>query len=584
MVISVSRFSAPLCISGQGRRIVLKKRKIGRGKLPPAIGVDDKTVATASKVYSIHEAPALIANCCVLTSREASILIKKNPLLSPPMVLEEMFPWIGDFLFYNNSVRSREVCLGILRRYGKHLVPNATYASLRWNAFCNKVGMKSTLDSVFYFAWHTPIQGAYRFRESSPRRSIVAIDFNSMFGSCMQQLFPAPSKLENIEVSSAYFKGMSLPLGLYRCILRGKMSAMLGALSPFRIYLNGRHISFTSDTEIEVQLNEFEIDFFARHFEEVFVCEGVGSKETVTHPLARQAKQLYAERMCYRRQGNTAMERLTKQKLTLLTSCTQRPGQVSRRFSKLCDALSFIEKEYRIFQLPGEPLSAFLSNLTKNRSVTLQMLADGVEVTGPDVSGRSCCNLFSQRIVALSRIKVLELVENIMKSLKNVEICYCNIDSIHFSYSREDREDVLNWLEMKSSERMGGFKIEALAESGLWLEPGRYWLYGDGKVVKFGNIGISRADGAFGEVRLFRALRQVRDLHIPITGRVHMSRLLSDSSGIVRNSLGEEIHAPVKLNSSFDFWDVIRQLAKNRITAIPEKIAAFQKLKSHFEL
>ncbi|MCF8208115.1 MAG: hypothetical protein K9K38_01725, partial [Rhodoferax sp.] len=67
---------------------------------------------------------------------------------------------------------------------------------------------------------------------------------------------------------------------------------------------------------------------------------------------------------------------------------------------------------------------------------------------------------------------MLEQMEKLTSFSSTIEICYCNIDSVHFSAPSNLLPDVFDNILTKVSDKMGDYKIESITANGLWLEPG----------------------------------------------------------------------------------------------------------------
>jgi len=168
-------------------------------------------------------------------------------------------------------------------------------------------------------------------------------------------------------------------------------------------------------------------------------------------------------------------------------------------------------------------------------------------------------------------------MERILSVVPNVQICYTNIDSVHFSLPIQHLDTMMNWLIKEASDHMGSFKIEAVTEHGLWLEPGRYWLYSD-VVEKFRNRSVGDPRNPFKDHAIHVTSRRTGDLHIPVRATLRMDRTMSDSrqlvsdpeTGLVRQRL-------IEVGAGTTFGDVLNELEQQqRLVAI--RMAAFAAL------
>lgn len=190
--------------------------------------------------------------------------------------------------------------------------------------------------------------------------------------------------------------------------------------------------------------------------------------------------------------------------------------------------------------------------------------------------------MLGQRIVAHGRIRLLKLMERVLAVDPDAQICYVNIDSVHFSLPAERLEIVLGCLQAEASEAMGAFKIEAVTKHGLWLEPGRYWLYSD-DVKKFKNRSIGDAIRPFKERAHYVASRLIGDLHIPIKASVRMAKSLSYIRTL--HEVGEGIVKQRLIERSWtsSFSETLDALENSRSSTTPKRLKAFEDLKYQME-
>lgn len=210
--------------------------------------------------------------------------------------------------------------------------------------------------------------------------------------------------------------------------------------------------------------------------------------------------------------------------------------------------------------------------------MTVFQTADGVFCDTPDLSDGRASFVFNQRIVAFSRIVMLKMMEKIAQIAPDTEICYTNIDSIHFSLPSKHLELALSTLRMGASDRMGDYRIEAVARGGLWLEPGRYWLYSN-NVEKFRNRSIGIRSHAFADHSIHVATRHIGDLHVPVRLTIGMDRSMSDTRSIVDDpATGIARQHLVQAGDGLLISDVLTALEDNRTLCIPRRMQAFRSL------
>lgn len=543
------------------------------------IGADPDCIVDANSRYSIGDYPERhYDNPVTLTQREADLIALANPGAKPPSVLETMHPWLPPRKYTGNAQHNYVQLLALIRRYGKHLFAADDFCNQGWNTICNAIGMISSLDARFYSAWHLPLQDAYILEETRPDYSVIAIDFNAMYAACMQYLFPHPGRLKTVRYDRLLKGNEVLPPGLFRCQLGGTISPFIRRYSPFRHFFSGRYLGAALDGGIEIDLNEFEIAFYRRHFSQIHLVDGVVSDRTVNHPLAREAQRAHARRLNDKAQSNKPLADREKFRMTLMASCANRPRKQKCLFPNLEGALAYLRANYGVSPHAGEPIPAFCLWLSGKKGISLRRHVDGVELVAPDLQSASACFSLSQRIIARSRTLMLEKMEALASKWPGLELCYCNIDSIHFSVPDTLLATVRAYLQGQASREMGGFKIESITKHGLWLEPGRYWLY-TSTVEKFSNLGISDGTHPFNERKIYVATREIDGLSIPIRTAIDMAGSSSDAKTAVSDAVVPLTRLrPVEITQETDYMAILAILKKNRRDTVPIKLDAFRQL------
>lgn len=98
---------------------------------------------------------------------------------------------------------------------------------------------------------------------------------------------------------------------------------------------------------------------------------------------------------------------------------------------------------------------------------------------------------FSSQITANSRLKMLMTIENFL-NFNSLEICYCNVDSIHISIKKDKINKFFEEFKHLFSDEIGNLKVESISDKGYWFDIGRYWLMNNNEVIKFKNIIFNR--------------------------------------------------------------------------------------------
>lgn len=576
----VYRFHGPADFSAPDEPELLRKHKKKAVAPLYLIAADEYTITDKSGTRPIEEYRFVPGQRSVtLTRRESDLIAISNPGIPPPVALENLHPWLPEQRYLNDSASSFQAMELIIHRYGHHIVYASDYCNEKWNTICNALRQKSALDARFYTAWHLPIQDVHVLEERRLDRSVVSIDFNGMYLACMQQRFPKPSDLRLVRLDRRLSESDVLTTGLYRCIIEGPLTDFIIRHNPFRSFHSGRHLRTRLDEPVEVDLNEFEIEFYRRHFQSIYIVEAVISDKVISHPLAKEVCRSFAKRCNYRNQGNKALADREKYLATLMTSCAHRPARPRRTFVTRDQAMGVLRAQYGIDPPKDEPEVATDIWLRGRKGIKLGTESSFTIMHGPNLRDGSACFLLGQRIVARGRIVLLEMMERIIDCAPSVEICYTNIDSIHFSLPSDHLEAVLAWLESERSDAMGSFKIESVSRHGLWLEPGRYWLYSD-DVEKFRNRSVGNQKQPFKDHAIHVVSRKLGELHVPIRATLRMERTMSPSRSLTTDSDGMLIRQRlIETGNATTVEEVLDELEQNQRCSTPIRMAAFENLR-----
>lgn len=576
----VYRFHGPTDLPVPAKNELLRKRKKGARRPLNLMAADAYTMTDKNGTRPIEEYQTILGQQSItLTRRESDLIALSNPGMQPPVALEDLHPWLPEQRYLNDSVASFRALKSTINRFGRHYIYASDYCDEKWNTICNTLRQKNQLDARFYTAWHLPIQDVHVLEERRPERSVVSIDFNGMYLACMQQSFPKPSELKLVRLDRCLKESEALTSGLYRCIIEGPLTNFIVRYNPFRSFHSGRHLRARLDEPVEVDLNEFEVEFYRQHFRRIHLVEAVISEKVVSHPLAKEVRRSFAKRCNYRNQGNKALADREKYLATLMSSCAHRPPRPRRTFETRNHALEILRSEYGIDPPDDEPKAATDMWTQGGKGIKLGV-EDGFAVMhGPNLSDGSACFLLGQRIVARGRILLLEMMQRILDSAPSVEICYTNIDSIHFSLPTVHLEPVVGWLKSECSDALGSFKIESVTRHGLWLEPGRYWLYSE-NVEKFRNRSIGSQQNPFRDHAIHVVSRQLGVLHVPIKATIRMERTISPSRSLSTDSDGQLVRQRlIEVGNSTTTEEIWNELEKNQRHATPIRMGAFVDLR-----
>lgn len=578
-MIKVYRFHGPGQDTEAASPFLLRKRKLKRCKEFYFLAADKSTITDINGTRPIEEFKSLSCNSAVTATKiEADLVALANPGLRPPYAIEDMFPWLPRRSFVPDSVVGFNSLKQILKKYGHHFVSASDYCDMAWNRVCNSLRRKTTLDQRFQLAWHHPIQDVFILEENRPDRSVIALDVNSMYSSCMQHAIPHPAYIRRIDLYRNYKAGELLSSGLYRCHLSQPSTDFIRKYNPFTVYFYGRRLRASLNEKIQVDLNEFEVYYLSQHFAEIYIEDAVVSDKVVPHPLAKESKRAFLRRNNYRFQGNKPLADREKYLATLLSSCSSRPRTIEESFLNRKDAMAMLSTTLGIMPPSDEPEAATDVWLNRIKNTSFSVGLGGFRVVIPDQNDHATCFMLTQRVVAHGRIHLLKLMERVLKLNPDVDICYVNIDSVHLSVLTSELDNILELLQAEASEEMGAFKIEAVTAHGLWLEPGRYWLYSK-NVEKFRNRSIGSAEKPFQECSFHVTSREIDNLHIPIRKLIrmessmsHLRTLYKCHNGLVRQRL-------IELNSGSSFSKTLDLLESSRRSDTTLRLEAFQRLK-----
>lgn len=581
---NVFRFHTPPVIPEDNATRRLVKRKFRSEFNYSLISADTVMITDYRGVWPIEsylDFPQ--ASYITLTRREADLIALANPGKRPPRALEEIHPWLPPVKYYESSRKNFRNLEAIIKKFRQHLVIPASFCDEKWNKVCNSIRMTSNSDIRFYSAWHLPLQDTYILEERREDRSVIALDVNAMYAHCMQRHFPDPARMHHVVYNRDVTPGEILPIGLFRCTLKGPSTDFIRKHNPFRTYFAGRYLASEISERVFIDLNEFEVAFYQRHFWKIHISDAVVSEKWISHPLARDAKRSFARRLHYLSHQNKPLADREKFLSTLLASCTHRPRRLRRAFETPDLAEEYLSKRFGIILGKDGPDRFAETRLRGQKGITASTTGGNVFCEVPNLFDGSASFVFGQRIVAQSRIKLLELMEKVSLVAPNSEICYVNIDAIHFSLPSKCVNSALKILRSSISDRMGGLKIEVITRHGLWLEPGRYWLYSD-KVCKFSNRSISHRGNCFKDHSIHVVNRSIDDLSFPIRKTVTMNRSMSDIFSLVDDPVcGLTRQQIVAIDDHTPVADILSALERNRMQCIPRRMQAFKKLAAQME-
>lgn len=498
-------------------RLWSKKPRVTKRTPFLLVATDGETILHAGKRQPAREflselVPELRQRLLVLTRRELDLVL---PLLvdfdASAKVLEVAFPVFADVKYNGSLERQLQVLhesLRMLRKMGingptlsHQLVQESSYRIER------SVRSKNGLDQFFALASPGPYQEVFKLMEERPDRLVVALDFNSMYASCMNGPFPEPKSLRYRLHHSEELTSQKLEIGLYRVILANPNSDFFCNYHPLKFTMLGNSFSFRMERgqEIEVLLLENELLQYARFFDRVRLVESITAKTSVCHPLARHAVSLYQQRIRARAEGKEIKERALKLQIASLHSVTNRRRYLSKRFNSVESAIKFASEKFQMRFPETMPVEEKLKRLSRSRLMSVRVVRDGILARMQNPAAADALHAFSSRVIANARLKMFSLLQKLW-TIDKLEVCYVNTDCVHVSIERSRLEAFHKFIAADLSEEMGSLRVQCIADRGYWFEPGRYWLIKDGEVTKFANKGFNHA----GATRKFLSRRRIR--------------------------------------------------------------------------
>lgn len=364
---------------------------------------------------------------------------------------------------------------------GKHNSSKNQYKAAR------KVRFKNGLDMWFAFTSQVGIQEVFKTHEFRNDRAIIALDFNSMYPSCMEGEFPDPRKLEYLECTQENSNFEELPAGLYRVHLTGFVNEKFKKIHPFRYKILNDTTLFQGSEEITIEclLHKSEIAAYKRYFKEVRAIEGIASNSTIRHPLEKHAKTLFKELQNYKKQGAKKQYDFTKKELQSLYSATSR-REYKTTWAQSYDELSELLLERFHINIKHCINHKQRSKILNNKYILATTCGDKIKIRHVNYDSDFNLHSLTSQVISNARVKMIKIMEHLL-NFNSAELCYANTDSVHVSIENKSLPAFMEHISPLISDEMGKLKIQCIAEKGLWLDIGRYWLLKNGNVELYKN-------------------------------------------------------------------------------------------------
>lgn len=350
-----------------------------------------------------------------------------------------------------------------------------------------KLRYKNRFDKFFGFAYKGGYQEVFKLKEERENRIVVSFDFNSMFIDSMMGDFVEPKNIKYKNYNNEYIKIDNLSQGLYRVILKNPIDSFFNKFHPFKYTKLFQSFIFKLENshQIEILLFKNEIEYYKQFFDEIEIIEGFFSKKVINHPLKDFAKEIYKKRLEYKEMNNEILSNLMKLKLITIHSSSN-PRKYKQSFFKTKnEVLNCLKDEYMI-DLTSEENKKDIPFVKNSKHIQIDKQKNKFKLKTINFDSNESIYCLSSQIIANSRLKMIQTIEKFLMH-NSVEICYCNIDSIHISILETELNNFLEKFKYMISSKIGDLKIEAVAKKGYWFDIGRYWLIKDKKVILFKN-------------------------------------------------------------------------------------------------
>ena len=431
-----------------------------------------------------------------LTKKEEYFLRKKLPYLTlDVIVIEDLYGSISGIKYTKDLTKNLLKLASCIRKVSNTGLAGISYESYFSNINAKKIEreikFKNSLDDYFFFSEKQGYQEVFKLSENRPGRSIIALDFNSMFASSLSEKFLSPKNIKHTTINKNLRDVENLDLGLYKVKLSRLNNERIKSIHPFSYKEMGRQYLFelNYDHEITTTLYNEEIEYYSDFFDEVFVYEGFYSNTQIDHPLKKKSQKVYQKRLS----SSSYFERgIQKSNLLSMHACSRVKIFQTKSFQNIADLKRFIYDYLNIDYSSIMNNANFLSVVSQNPLLSLRRRGQfEFELKYFSYKNQFSINSFYSRVIALSRLKIFSTIMSLLK-FESLEICYVNVDSIHISIDERLQERFLSEYRMLFGDTIGKLKLECIATNGYWFDTGRYWLINAGKVIKHKNKVFSK--------------------------------------------------------------------------------------------
>jgi len=477
----------------------INPNKLTKNKYIP-ISTNGRMVKFEDKIYSIDDLFRFlhinnINDLIVLTGYEKNLILEKSIDFDIKIhVFEFIYPIFNEIRYISNIEKNYSKLLEVIKiidnlgikgkTLGNNLSTNNLFKIER------KLRFKNNLDYFFTFSYKGGYQEVFKLKEERSDRIVIAFDFNSMYASNMDGYFLEPRYIKYINLRGKNINIENLKNGMYRVILKRPKDTFFLKFHPFKYVRLRSSFYFNLEKEqcIEILIFKNEIEYYGSFFESIDIIEGFYSNKKIKHPLYEYAKSMYIDRTQY---TINYMKSLCKFKLVTIHGSTNMKNYINLYFKTKSEMIDYVSSKFMI-QFPEDMSEDYkLSLICDSNIFSFQKKNNTYKAKIINYNSHSVIYSLSSQIIANSRIKMLKTIELFLKH-ESVEICYCNIDSLHISIKKDEVDSFLQHNSNLISNKLGCLKIESISNKGYWFDIGRYWLLGDNGVDIFKNVYFNR--------------------------------------------------------------------------------------------
>lgn len=509
-----------------------------------------------------------LKNLIVLTFKERQLLLDILVDFDIDVkVFEILYPFFSYVKYISNIEKSYIELVNLLAKVnelnikGKSLAHNLSTEYLF--KIERKLRYKNRYDYFFAFAYKGGYQEIFKLKEEREDRVIISFDFNSMYIDAMMGKFIEPKSIKYKKIINQPKIIDEIENGLYKVILKNPKKSFFCFFHPFKYVKMFQSFNFNleENQEIELFLFKNEIIYYKKFFEKVELLEGFYNTKTINHPLKEEALKTYEERIIYKKKGNQILNDFSKYKLITMHSSTNPKNFRNLFFTNKEQMINYLNDEFMLNFNDDISTDEKLYLMSKSNYFSFEKVKNGYKVKLIDYKNNKSIYSISAQIIANGRLKMIQTIEKFLQ-YESVEICYCNIDSLHISIKKDKVDDFLSKYSYMISNKIGDLKIETIAKKGYWFDIGRYWLI-EGKNINlfrntlfnhFGNKEIFLKSRIFKRLHKLDNFTYVKTIYLNIYKSFTYSKKLDnentvDYANMIRYNFGEVKNLDVAYNS-----------------------------------